>query len=332
MLISIIVPIFNVADYLARCLDSIIAQTHKNIEIILINDGSTDDTAIICNQYAKVDSRIVVVHQENAGVSEARNVGLALIKGDWIGFVDADDWVEPEMFETLLDTATSSSVSIAACGFVKHFSNGWIEFREYKDIPDVIPATDALQYVLCSNYFEGFLWNKLFNAKLIKSTNVQFSAGLHTCQDLVFVVEVIMHGGSIAYTSKPLYHYCLRMGSKTQSFNEKRLTELTSRLMVVEYAATISEKCAQVAKSSYTAAAAGLIRSAVACGAFEYLPDLKAEARRYISQYIVSKKFDFRLKVRTIALVLFPKFSFRIWILLKKKYDITWWYKELKKG
>ena len=114
--ISVIVPVYQVETYLPRCLDSILAQTHQHLEIILVDDGSQDHSGDICDAYASQDSRIIVLHQKNKGASAARNAGVALASGDWIGFVDGDDWIAPEMYAYLLEIAEQYRSDLAQCG------------------------------------------------------------------------------------------------------------------------------------------------------------------------------------------------------------------------
>ena len=116
-LISIIVPIYNSENYIKKCLDSILAQTYSNLEVILIDDGSTDNSYNICKDYQKKDNRIVLLQQKNAGVSRARNHGLEVAKGEYIGFVDSDDYIEPEMYEILLNSIIESNSKIAICNY-----------------------------------------------------------------------------------------------------------------------------------------------------------------------------------------------------------------------
>ena len=115
--ISIIVPIYNIEKYLPRCLDSILAQTYKNLEVILVDDGSVDNSGMIADKYARNDQRIIVIHQVNKGVSAARNAGLDLATGDYIGFVDGDDYIEPDMYEILMRIIDEQQVDIAHCGY-----------------------------------------------------------------------------------------------------------------------------------------------------------------------------------------------------------------------
>ena len=116
-LISIIIPVYNVEKYLRKCLDSIINQTYKKLEIILIDDGSTDNSGKICEEYAKKDDRIIVIHKENAGVSSARNRGIELANGKYIGFIDSDDWIEENMYETLYQNLLQFDVDISMCNY-----------------------------------------------------------------------------------------------------------------------------------------------------------------------------------------------------------------------
>ena len=127
-LISVIVPIYNVAPYLHECIDSIINQTYKNIEVILVDDGSTDNSGKICDEYAKKDRRMVVIHQENQGVNLARTNGLNIAKGDYIGYVDGDDWIEPEMYEHLLNKILETDADFIDSGLIKQDKNKKISY------------------------------------------------------------------------------------------------------------------------------------------------------------------------------------------------------------
>ena len=121
--ISVIIPIYNVEDYLPQCLDSVIHQTHENLEIILVNDGSTDSCTKICDEYAAKDNRIKIINQENGGLSVARNTGIRTATGDYIAFIDSDDWIVPNFCEILLITALENNAEMVECGFTK-FENG----------------------------------------------------------------------------------------------------------------------------------------------------------------------------------------------------------------
>ena len=133
MLLSIIIPIYNAENFINKILDSILIRNFKDYEIILINDGSTDKSGIICDKYAKIDDRIVVLHKENGGVSSARNKGLDIAKGDYIAFVDPDDYIEPNMYKEMIQIAVSKEIDIVSCNYKKIDLNGKIEFKKSGD-------------------------------------------------------------------------------------------------------------------------------------------------------------------------------------------------------
>ncbi len=128
-LISIIIPVYNVERYLRECIDSIIAQTYKNLEIILVDDGSSDKSGEICDEYSKKDSRIKVIHKKNGGLSDARNVALDIAKGDYIGFIDSDDYIEKDMFQILYNLAEEYNAEISSISFYKMLENKVISVR-----------------------------------------------------------------------------------------------------------------------------------------------------------------------------------------------------------
>ena len=132
-LISVIIPIYNVEKYLNKCIDSIINQTYKNLEIILVDDGSPDNCPQICDEYAKKDNRIKVIHKKNGGVSSARNVGLINSTGNYIGFIDPDDYIEPIMYEKLLKVLKESNTLVSMCGFYKIKDNKIIKIDNYDE-------------------------------------------------------------------------------------------------------------------------------------------------------------------------------------------------------
>ncbi|MCL2399553.1 MAG: glycosyltransferase [Defluviitaleaceae bacterium] len=331
-LISVIVPVYNVAEYLSRCINSILDQSYQMLEIILVNDGSTDESGTICNNFSEEDNRIKVIHQENAGVSAARNAGLDVAQGEWIGFVDPDDWIEPDIFEKLHQAAMQNVKQVAICGYIKHCANGWTDNRTCPEIAMVVPHINVLEYVLDEEHFGGFIWNKLFAGSLINNENnkIRFRNEFHVCQDLVFVIEALLNSSDVAYISEPLYHYCLREGSTTESFGVKRLTELDAWEHVLTEVSSVSNELEQLAQFRLAGSAIGLIRDAVAFDGEAYIPPLQKKAKTYAKSYLLYGKTDLRMKFRGMAIMLFPKSSYKVWQMIKKQYNITWWYKELK--
>ena len=162
-LISIIVPVYNVEKYISKCIESLINQTYNNIEIIIINDGSVDKTKTICEQFAHKDGRIILINTENKGVSHARNIGIKKAKGDYIGFVDSDDFIEKEMYEKLIYNARENNAEICACD--------WTNLVDYEKGRGTITIIDNKENIVNSlfynNNINGYMCNKLYKKALL---------------------------------------------------------------------------------------------------------------------------------------------------------------------
>lgn len=200
--VSIIIPIYNVEKYLGRCLDSIIEQSYKDLEIILINDGSTDSSPEICEQYSSKDSRIKVLHQKNHGVAVARNNGLEKSTGDYISFVDADDWIHKDMYQLLLSHASGKDDTILI--FNALFSNVNNKFPESftKLKTEELDRKNILEDYLKNGFY---LWRNLYPKELVDK--VGFKEGVHITSDIIFGIDIIEHVRSAYYIDAPLYMY-----------------------------------------------------------------------------------------------------------------------------
>ena len=209
-LISVIVPIYNTANYLEKCVDSLLAQTYERLEIVLVDDGSTDESLEICYRYEKKYSQIKCVHIENHGVSYARNIGLAVATGEYIGFVDSDDWIEPNMYRILYTSMVSNDAQLVSCTFFNDLSNN----KQYKYSKSHINTTDFEEQIILgsSMYGEvlnhkeigGYLCNKLFCKEFIKKN---FETALAQCEDFLFVVQYLQGINTMVHISERLYHY-----------------------------------------------------------------------------------------------------------------------------
>jgi len=220
--ISIIIPVYNVEPYIKKCLDSVINQTYKNLEILLIDDGSTDGSKEICDEYAAKDSRIKVFHKENRGLSSALNVGLNNFSGDYLGFVDSDDWIEPDMFGTLHKVIKNEDVQICIAGYFKDINNDSSPVCNKKQIPDgVIQTRDILLYPLQRDDYMGFcgyVWNKLYSADIVKKNDLKFNEQIKYGMDILFYYSLMLPGNYTGvYIDKPLYHYVQRDSAISKS-------------------------------------------------------------------------------------------------------------------
>lgn len=218
-LISTIVPIYNAATTIKRCVESLLINKLHNIEVILVDDGSKDNSGKLCDDLAKADRRIKVIHQNNAGVSNARNNGIELATGDWISFVDSDDWVSEDYYDTLLTAIHKKEFDILFWGAIDVFPNRQIKKcltdGFYTGGINMQEEIVALKTAKCHNLF-GFTWNKLFKADIVLRNKIRFERALSLNEDEVFTLDYLRYCSNIATTSSLLYFY-----NKT---NEKSLT------------------------------------------------------------------------------------------------------------
>ena len=218
-MISVIIPVYNVERYIRQCLESVLSQTYRDLEILIIDDGSTDGCGGICDEYAAADSRVRVIHQPNEGVSAARNAGLGAATGEYIGFVDPDDWIEPRMFEVMLDTLLSSDADISVCAY-------WYEYVSRRKPVDCIGESvfrgDEITRVRMCGRSGNTLWNKLFRRCCWEELKFPLSRNF---EDVATVYRTLIKAGTVAGTSERLYHYRKRVGSITTAPTMKNIRD-----------------------------------------------------------------------------------------------------------
>ncbi len=230
-LISIIIPVYNNKQYLAECIESVINQTYSNLEIIVVDDGSTDGSSEILDTYGKQDKRIKVIHQENGGVSAARNTGLDIAKGDYIGFVDSDDYCVSTMYEQLLGVATKESADVVICTFVgdkKDVDNSSIIFN----------GKDAVVEMNRGLLFMGHLPNKLLKKELI--SDFRLNEHITILEDLLFLNYVLLGAKKVVFTNEELYYY--RDNGESALRNSMFKSSYLSRLEAASEIVTFFEK------------------------------------------------------------------------------------------
>lgn len=215
-MISIIIPVYNVAQYLRQCLDSVIEQTYRNIEIILVDDGSTDNSGSICDEYAQMDSRVIVIHKENQGLGKTRNAGILAARGDYIMFVDSDDWVDLDICAVLIKAMADSGTQAAMCSYVREYPD--------KSLPKVIFPADtvlsgkSIQRRLCGPVGEELKYpenleslntmcGRIYPAVALRGKRVADFKDIGPSEDLLYNLEVFSEIDNMAYVNRPLYHY-----------------------------------------------------------------------------------------------------------------------------
>ena len=189
-MISVIVPIYNVAKYLSTCIESILNQTFTNLEIILVNDGSTDNCKEICDKYAKMDSRIIVIHKKNGGVSSARNAGLDICKGDYISFIDPDDYIDSTMYEKMLQIILTKKVDIVSCNYLRLNSNNRSQsFFKLNEDELIIDKNILIEKVFQYKNFDMVVFNKLYKSYIFKT--LRFPLNINLGEDLHILYPTI---------------------------------------------------------------------------------------------------------------------------------------------
>lgn len=218
-LISIIVPVFNLQNELPRCLDSILAQSYQNIEVIVVDDGSSDNSAGVMRWYAEKDSRIKPVFQENGGVTSARLHGVRKASGQWIGFVDGDDEIEPDMYERLLKNATTYHADISHCGYQMCFEDGRIHYFHNTGFLAQQDKITALEELLSGTRIEPGLWNKLFHKTLFHSLlhGKTVPLDIKINEDLLMNYWLFSAAEQTVFEDWCPYHYIVRSASASRA-------------------------------------------------------------------------------------------------------------------
>lgn len=222
-LISIIIPVYKVEEYLEKCIESVLKQTYTNLQIILVDDGSPDNCGKICDEYAKKDPRIEVIHKVNGGLSDARNVGIAKAKGKYIGFVDSDDYIKEDMYEILINVIKEYDADVSICNlydvidgkeYIRNNENG---IQEYSRL-------EILKEVLLDKNIQSYAWNKLYKKELFDE--IKYPIG-KKYEDIGTTFYVFEKCNKIVVTSKPEYYYLKRSDSLVNNVTESTVLDYT---------------------------------------------------------------------------------------------------------
>ena len=240
-LLTVIIPIYNVQDTLDRCLQSVINQTYSNLEIILVNDGSTDSSLRICRKYADNDSRIIILDKENGGLSSARNAGLDIMTGDYVSFLDSDDYIEITMYEKLLSCIDFYNVDTVLCSTQRLTSDGKkIKIVEnYKNqlfenssiIKDLLLCMfNNPQSIANRSYqYEMAVWRSIYSSNIIKCNNIRFVSEREIIsEDIIFDLDYYPHSKKVFYLNEYLHFYCINSVSLTASYKDETIEKLFS--------------------------------------------------------------------------------------------------------
>lgn len=304
--ISVIVPAYNIASDLSRCLDSLLSQTYQNLEIIVVNDGSKDNTANVINAYAARDNRIKAIHKENGGVTSARLRGVAEATGEYIGFVDGDDDIAPDMYAKLMENATAYGADISHCGYQMIFPSGKIDY--YYNTGRLVEQdnTKGLWDLIEADFVEPALWNKLYRRKLFTGLSNWMDMSIRSNEDFLMNFYLFRQAKKSVFEDICPYRYILRTGSAaTSKLNTHKLWDplKVTRIMLAEAPANaepiIYQKWVRMLIGGAT-----ILRGEQEDLIAPYRKENRRDLRRYLGEIL--KKCGWKLKIMALWAAVWP--------------------------
>lgn len=309
-LISVIIPAYNIENYIGATLDSVLQQTYRNLQIIVVNDGSADGTGQVIDAYARTDSRIVPIHKENGGVTDARLRGLAQAKGSYIGFVDGDDCIEPHMYEHLLNNLKCHRADISHCGYQMVFPNGRVDHYHNTGTLLVQKGAQGCADLLDGSMTEPGLWNKLYRRELFTGLGEWMDTSIRINEDLLMNFYLFRRAKICVFEDVSLYHYVLRKGSAaTSRINEHKLKDPLRVQHLLEQETAAMPQWNRIVRRRLVYQ---LIRSATieADGQKELVIPFRKAARKELRQRLWTtlkeSSFDIKLKLMALWTAIWP--------------------------
>lgn len=263
-LITIMIPAYNAEKYIGRCLESLKNQTYKDIEIVIVNDGSKDKTQSICEEYVRKDSRFRLINQKNGGEGTARNVGIREAKGQYLCFVDADDYVETDFIENMYQMHLEHNVDLVICGFTERKDSEII--NQTSGPVEIMNQEDAMEKLLREDSFKGYVWNKMFNMQIIRDNQMQFDVSLAVWTDVLFAFQYILHIKKAVFNPRPTYNYIYVENSASHLANhllgvEKSYSAIRAKEQMVDKIPAGYDKVKKQLAVRYVQSALSVIRN-----------------------------------------------------------------------
>ncbi|MFG6149944.1 glycosyltransferase family 2 protein [Halobacillus sp. B23F22_1] len=308
--ISIIVPVYNVEPYLRRCLDSILEQTFTDIEVIVVNDGSTDGSGEICDEFAEKDKRIRVIHKKNGGLSSARNAGLDIVKGEYIGFVDSDDYIDINMYKKLYELCIYTRSEISICTFGEVNEKNVSVPKKEKDLILEMDNNEGLRQLFKGEIYRFSVCNKLFNRKCM--SNIKFPVGL-LHEDLATSYQMFAKASKVVFTNFTGYMYFKRENSiLNKEYHEGRLGSFVGWEEILEF---IRKKYPNLLDECYSTFVYWSVDNSVYILnqvqntelRIRYLLTIQKHIRNHYKKILQSKHLNSKYKLIIIMIALNPK-------------------------
>lgn len=301
--VSVIVPVYNVESYLEECINSLMSQDYYNLEIILIDDASTDNSPFLCDKAAMIDERIKVIHKQNGGAASARNVGLNVMSGDYVCFVDSDDYVEKDYVQKLVENLEKANADVAVCGF-------WYLYKNYEEKNGQLNKTKVMSQIdflknFLTDWTSGLIWNKIFCSDVVR--DIRFEEG-HKIDDEFFTYKVIMKCQKIVMFETPLYYYRMRASSvMSSSFKYQKQIILDRVEYITERFDLVTKEYPELRLVYIEDLTDNLIRLWRMSGEFS---DIRSKLKRIIKKYIkliLTAKISTKLKYAFVCTILFER-------------------------
>jgi len=298
-LISVMIPVYNAENNISKCLESLLAQTYSNIQIVLVNDGSKDSSLEICNKYANQDSRIKLINQENGGEGAARNRGLAESQGELICFVDADDYVKSDFIKNLYDLQLEHNAELSICGFTE--LRGEQVLNQTGGITQIMSQEQAMENLLKEDSFKGYVWNKMFHMDIIRENHIQFDSTLAVWTDVLFVFTYMHYVKKVVFFPEPMYFYIYVEDSVSHQQNhilgiKKAYSAIRAKNQIIDYIPQNYDNVKRQLNIRYVQSALAVIRNIGYENGdknSEYYKDsieiIKKSENKYILKYLSKK-------------------------------------------
>lgn len=303
-MVSVIVPVYNAEAFLTDCIDSILCQIYKDFELILVDDGSTDRSGMICDYFAAKDKRVKVIRKANGGVSKARNTGLEAAQGDYIAFCDCDDQYDLDYLSWMVDALQKNKADMAVCNY--YYKTGHICNAPFSGgFSRIISIEDLYQRIFLSNEIGGFVWNKLFRRELLEG--VRFQEDMKICEDTHFVTAAALKAEKIFYLCKPLYYYSIRedsaVGQIENLISMKHTSKYTDAYLRLMKDFQLSEQMIQYVRCGIYRLAVHLKCDYQIAGGRDrpFKASLDRDIKEHQKYYLQEKSISSNVKLRTLA-------------------------------
>lgn len=311
--VSVIVPVFRVEAFIDECVASIINQSYKNLEIILVNDGSPDHCPEICDAWAQKDSRIKVIHKENGGLSSARNAGLKVCTGEYVMFTDSDDFIDSNMVEELLNLAISHNADVAACSIKKFYNGSSHDFRNYFN--NEVTEYSGMQAIdaMLREKIDCAAWNKLYKVESING--FEFPHGRYN-EDVIFLFYSWQKISKVVYTKKAFYNYRVTANSLTHSFSERRFDYMGNAKEIKSYIDTNIPSLVKTGEIYLNICASNTLMDLWYASSIirftDYFKMCRTIVRQNMVKILLEKHYNAKTKVKSVVMSFVPLCVFRV--------------------